>query len=111
MPRPGQVIIRHAHRGRVSVAEYPRTQAVGVRGGDALNLADRHRSILMGPSPTQGGPTTAADRAGESDGWPPLWYGRPLNCLTSSGSVGSESSAVPELLRNPANGLHVAQIA
>jgi len=53
MPRPGQVIIRYAHRGRVSIPEYPGTEVVGVRGGDALNLGDGHRSILMGRPPTQ----------------------------------------------------------
>src|SRR5438046_510033 len=53
MPRSGQVVIRYAHRGRVSIAEYPRTEVVGISRGDALNLDDGHRSILMGRPPTQ----------------------------------------------------------
>ena len=48
MPRPGQVVIGYAHRVSVSIAEYPRTEVVGVSRGDALNLDDGHRSTLMG---------------------------------------------------------------
>jgi hypothetical protein len=33
-------------RGEVSITEYPRSEVVGVSGGDMLNLDDRHGAIL-----------------------------------------------------------------
>ena len=67
MPRAGQVIIRYARGGKVSVAEHQRAEAVRVSGGDALDFGDGHRSILMRSRPTQrpsNGPTstTGADK-------------------------------------------------
>jgi hypothetical protein len=66
MPRPGEVIIRDAHRDRVSIAEYPRTEGVGISGGDALNLDDGHPSILK-RRPNRGDQTSIGEeRAGHS---------------------------------------------
>ena len=112
MPRPGQVIIRDAHRGGVSIAEYPRTEAVGVSGSNALNLGDGHRSILIGVRRRNGRPTTAADRAGESDGWPPLLLGAHselphLVAISWYRKLGQYQNS----LETPANGPHVAQMA
>ena len=67
MPRPGQVIIRYAHRGRVSIPEYPGTEVVGVRGGDALNLGAplverlAHGAWSIVPSESPGPPRTVGN--------------------------------------------------
>src|ERR1700733_5366669 len=46
MPRAGQVIVTDLGRGEVSITEYPRSEVVGVNGGDMLNLDDGHGAIL-----------------------------------------------------------------
>ena len=46
MPRAGQVIVTDMRRGEVSITEYPRSEVVGVSGGDMLNLDDGHGAIL-----------------------------------------------------------------
>lgn len=48
MPRAGQAIVTDTRRGEVSITEYPRSEVVGVSGGDMLNLDDGHRAILTG---------------------------------------------------------------
>jgi hypothetical protein len=46
VPRAGQVIVTDMRRGEVSITEYPRSEVVGVSGGDMLNLDDGHAAIL-----------------------------------------------------------------